>query len=273
MTLTILFTFPSTLDATVHAMAVLAAFAAIVNALELWQLRPAMADHGVWRASILAREWGMLAPLLRPRGFTMVLLLQLMAALLLIGTAGTSLGVASTALLATTSLLAAMRFRGTVNGGSDAMLFTVLGGLTLAQLPAASLPVREAGVLYVAAQLTLSYLRAGLVKVRARGWWTGHALQDFLSLPAYGAPSWMQLPERTSRRAGGRAVQALGLSVMLFECSAWLAWTSPVACLVFIVAAVTFHLGAAAVFGLNRFFLAWGAALPSLWYAVHRVSH
>jgi hypothetical protein len=37
------------------------------------------------------------------------------------------------ALLAFTGWLSALRFRGNVNGGSDAMLFTVLGGLAVAQ--------------------------------------------------------------------------------------------------------------------------------------------
>ncbi len=257
-------TMPFTVDATVQTMAILAAIAVIVNALELWQLRPVMANDGIWRASILAGDWGILTPLLQPRGFVGVLLLQLGAACVLVVAAGTSIGALSAGILTTTTLLAAMRFRGTVNGGSDAMLFTVLGGLTLAQLPAASLPLREAGLLYVAAQLSLSYLRAALVKVREGGWWTGEALQAFLTVPAYRVPTWMP--------RNPRVVQGMGVVVMAFECSAPLAWTTPTACVAFILAAAAFHIGAAAVFGLNRFLWAWGAALPSLWYAVHRVA-
>ena len=60
--------------------------------------------------------------------------------------------------------------------------------------------------------------------------------------------------------------------MIAFECLSPLAWFDPIACIVLIVLALGFHTTAAAVFGLNRFLLAWSAALPSLWYAVHRVA-
>jgi hypothetical protein len=228
-----------------------------------------MSDHGVWRSSILRHEWGFLAPLLRPRGFDVVLRVQLAAASVLLAAGGTLLGACCTAVLCATTLLSAMRFRGTVNGGSDGMLFTVLAGLTVAQLPLVVPPLREAGVLYIAAQLSLSYLRAGVVKVRVRGWWSGRALQAFLTLPAYGVPRWVP-PWATTNRP---LLQCIGVATMAFECAVPLAWTGPAACLCFIAAAFTFHFGVAAIFGLNRFLWAWSAALPSLWYAVHRVAN
>jgi hypothetical protein len=59
---------------------------------------------------------------------------------------------------------------------------------------------------------------------------------------------------------------------MSFECLAVMAWFDPIICVVVIAAALTFHTSVAVLFGLNRFLLAWGAALPSLWYAVHRAA-
>jgi hypothetical protein len=156
--------------------------------------------------------------------------------------------------------LTAVRVRGTMNGGSDGMLFTVLLGLTMATWPNATETVHAGGVLYVAAQLVLSYVRAGLVKVRERAWWSGDALRAFLDVPAYAVPSWVP------RQRGILCVASV--AVMLFELSAPAAMFGVRACLIYGAVAWCFHLATALVFGLNRFLLVWSAALPSLWYAM-----
>ncbi len=243
-------------------MSWLAALAMSVNAMELLIIHRAGRADKVWHSSALAAEWGVFAPLLNTRAFAGVQVIQLLASISLALFHGTAVGTISTLTLLLTTILTALRFRGTVNGGSDGMLFTVLGGLTVAQWPGAPELVREGGVLYVAAQLTLSYVRAGVVKVRERDWWTGHALGAFLRLPAYGVPRWV--PQQRALLVAG------SLAGMAFECLAPLAWLSPATCVAYIIVAVMFHAGAAMVFGLNRFLLAWGAALPTLWFAVQR---
>lgn len=242
----------------------LAGLAAGVNALELLRLRESLSETGVWRDSTLAPSWGALRLALVASRFRVVLLLQLAGACLLFAFPGTPLGGVAALGLCVTTLLSASRFRGTVNGGSDAMLFTVLGGLAIAQQPWSGPLLREAGFLYVAAQLSLSYARAGFVKIRERTWWTGAAMASFVALPAYGVPAWVPSDRGLLRVAG--------VGVLCFECLSPLAWVGPVACNVVIAAAVLFHGGAAAVFGLNRFLLAWCAALPALWYAAQRVA-
>lgn len=258
---------PALLSTTLAWMCRVAALAAAVNALELLSMRCALSDRGVWQASLLSSHWGVWRLLLGARAFIVVLVAQLAFALTLAAAPGTAPGCLAAAALAFTSWLSALRFRGNVNGGSDAMLFTVLGGLTVAQLPNVSSVVHEAGVLYVAAQLTLSYVRAGIVKAKERRWWTGHALSAFLALPAYGVPAWV--PRRMPNHLALLRIASVG--VIGFECLAPLAWFDPIACIVLMVVALTFHTATAALFGLNRFLLAWSAALPSLWYAVHRV--
>jgi hypothetical protein len=255
------------LTATIAWMCRGAALAAAVNALELLVLRSAWADRGIWRAPLLSSSWGVVRWLLGARAFTAVLVTQIVSALALALSPGTTIGCVAAALLAFTGWLSALRFRGNVNGGSDAMLFTVLGGLAVAQLPMVSRVVHEGGVLYIAAQLTLSYVRAGLVKAREPTWWRGEALAAFVALPAYGVPAWV--PRHLPHNA--LVLRVASVSVIGFECLAPLAWLDPVACLVVIVVVLAFHLTTAVVFGLNRFLLAWSAALPSLWYAVHRV--
>ena len=261
MTLTVLWAEP--FRTAVVWMGRAAALATLVNAIELLQLRRLLSDAGVWRAAILAPRWGAMRPLLEERGFVLILLLQCAAAAALAIAAGSPVGCMAAATLALCTLLAAARFRGTVNGGSDGMLFTVLAGLILAQWPDASTRVREAGLLYVAAQLTLSYLRAAFVKLRQPSWWTGDAIAGFVDLPAYGVPSWVP--------RGGVLLRIVSVGVMLFECSAALAWIDTRWCIAFLALAIAFHSATALVLGLNRFLLAWGAAMPALWFAVHRV--
>lgn len=236
-----------------------ASIAAIVNALELLTIRKAWSDSGVWRAPTLRAEWGVFGALLGERAFTGLLSAQIVAGVFLAATPNAPCA----ALLCATTYLCALRFRGSVNGGSDAMLFTVLGGLTLALSTNAPSALREAGMLYIAAQLTLSYMRAGLVKARRVTWWNGDAMAAFLALPAYGVPSWMP-------RAPG-LLRVAGIAVVCFELAAPLAWTNRLLCIAYIAAALCFHAATAVTFGLNRFFLAWGAALPTLWYAMLRV--
>lgn len=258
---------PALLSTTIAWMCRVAAVAAAVNALELLTIHRALSDLGVWRAPLLSPQWGVWRRLLGARVFAAVLVAQLALAVMMAAAPGTTAGCLAAATLAFTGWLSALRFRGNVNGGSDAMLFTVLGGLAVAQLPNVAIAVHEAGVLYVAAQLTLSYVRAGIIKVKERSWWSGQALSAFLALPAYGVPAWV--PRSVPKDLMWLRVASVG--VIGFECLAPLAWFSPVACAVVIGVALAFHTTTAAVFGLNRFLLAWGAALPSLWYAVHRV--
>lgn len=254
------------LTTTIMWMCRAAAVAAAVNALELLVLRDRWADRGIWSAPHLSGEWGAWRGVLQARGFMVVLFAQLAGALVLALAPGTRLGGLAAVLLAWTSWLAALRFRGNVNGGSDAMLFTVLGSLAVSQLASGSDLMREGGVLYIAAQLTLSYVRAGLVKAKEPTWWRGEALAAFLALPAYGVPAWV--PRQRPRHALVLRVASVG--VIGFECLAPVAWLHPVACIAVVATAVAFHAATAVLFGLNRFLLAWTAALPSLWYAVHR---
>ena len=258
---------PLLLTTTIGWMCRAAGLAAAVNALELLALHRSWSDRGVWRAPMLAPQWGVWRLLLGARAFTVVLVAQLALAATLAAAPGTTAGCLAAATLAFTAWLSALRFRGNVNGGSDAMLFTVLGGLAVAQLPGVASVVHEGGVLYIAAQLTLSYARAGIVKAKERSWWSGHALSAFLALPAYGVPAWV--PRRMPHDRLLLRVASVG--VIGFECLAPVAWLDPIACLALMAVAFTFHAATAALFGLNRFLLAWSAALPSLWYAVHRV--
>jgi hypothetical protein len=242
----------------------LTALACAVIGLEWHALARAGTIDDVWRASVLGPSWGWLRLVMRPSvtrwlGALQVALAMLLALAALQGGRTKTLGAFATAGLAVTVWLSAVRLRSTVNGGSDGMLFTLLLGLTIATWPGVPDRVATAGVLFVAAQVLLSYLRAGLVKVREPSWRRGEALRDFLAIPAYGVPPWVP---RTPT-----ALRLASFGVMCGELAAPLALLSPWTAIGYGAVALVFHAATAVVFGLHRFLLVWTAALPSLWVA------
>lgn len=150
------------------------------------------------------------------------------------------------AVLIFSSWMIALRWRGTFNGGSDGMTMVVLCACLLAQ---ARPDLAHVGLWYIAIQIALSYAVAGVAKLRHGQWRDGQALAFFL--------------ERRSRAYDRPAAWA----VLVFECLWPLALISPQAALVFLTAGAAFHLANAYLFGLNRFFFAWLAGYPAVYWA------
>ncbi len=243
----------------------LAAIATVVSALELVISHRAFSERGVFRWSILRREYAGAPWLVRTladlafstRGTSMIVLVQLASGLALPWVAQPVvpwLAVAST-------LLIAVRFRGTYNGGSDAMLLVVLIGLAVA---ASGAPL--AGLAYVAVQLVLSYFISGIAKLRDRAWREGRALPVMVGLPQYAVPD-------AARRLFSvpMIAKGAGLGMLAFECAFPVALVDERACVALLAVAAVFHLVNAVVFGLNRFLWAWIAAFPALIFWVQRL--
>jgi hypothetical protein len=144
------------------------------------------------------------------------------------------------------ALAQAARFRGSYNGGSDAMTLVVLLGLALAR----SFDPRL-GLAYIAAQLVLSYFVAGVFKLRDPSWRDGSALAALLSAPQY-----RDTPLRLPRMAG--------YAVLGFECAFPLALLDVQLTWAFALLGLAFHVLNARVLGLNRFLWTWLAAYPAL---------
>lgn len=247
----------------------LTALSVALQAAELLQIRGAFGETGSFPWSVLRRDFAhsprwlraVLDALLSYRPFVLVLLVQLTAALALpwLSSAGWSL------LLLLTVLLVCLRFRGTYNGGSDSMTVVVLLGLTVSRLAAqlhASEAWVDAGLGYIAAQLTLSYFVAGLAKLRSKSWRAGEALSRLVQVRQYVVPApWVELFRRPW------ASRVAGWLVIAFECA------FPAALLLgdevtlgLLALAASFHLAIAGIFGLNRFLWAWLSAYPALCY-------
>lgn len=244
-------------------MQVLTALAMIVVALEWQGMQASGVFRDVWREETLREWWGWRRLLMRDGITKAIPLVQMsLASLLLLASMlddrRDAMGAMAAAGLAVTVWHTAVRVRGTMNGGSDGMLFTVLLMLALATAPVAT-RVQHAAVLFVAAQVLLSYMRAGLVKARERDWWNGTALAAFLAIPAYAVPRWIPRSPVLLR--------VVSIGVIAFELAAPIALVSTRAGYMYTAMAWCFHLATAVVFGLNRFVLAWSAALPAVWFA------
>ena len=167
------------------------------------------------------------------------------------------------------SFLAAMlvRWRRGLGGdGAEQMSMLVLAAAGLAVLPVPSPDRVMLAVLFIAAQLGLSYAAAGIAKLVSPLWRSGKALPAILSTHTHGHPwaaSFLQ-------RHPGFAILA-SWSVILFECLFPLlvfgpGWMLAAA----LVTGLTFHLLCAVLMGLNSFlwsFPAVYACVIALWMA------
>ncbi len=250
----------------VHLTAGLVGASVGVCSLELLRTRRSFARGGFWDWQLL-REDFVAAPGVVQRGldgllaspyFEMGLCLRALAAFALIFVPNFWLAL----FLVLGTLAIAGRWRGSYNGGSDAMTLVVLLGL-LPGLAGQELAA-QAGLAYIAVQGLLSYFIAGFVKVRAADWRSGRALGVFLNLPSFPIPMSLR---RCSKRP--KLLRALSLAVIAFELGAPLAlwWPGP-----YLAAAMGFHLFNAYALGLNRFVWAWAAAYPAIVYWAERVS-
>ncbi|MBU4432855.1 MAG: HTTM domain-containing protein [Alphaproteobacteria bacterium] len=167
--------------------------------------------------------------------------------------------------LAGLSLLILQRFQGPYNGGSDRMGLLALWCLTLSRL-APSLPLRELAFGYLAAQLILSYVISGGVKIVNPDWRSGRALRDVFRFSAYPvAEDLRRLADRP------RLLMGMSWAVMLFELVFPLAMISRPTLILALVIAAAFHLANACLFGLNRFFWTWLSVYPAILWLQHRL--
>ncbi len=168
--------------------------------------------------------------------------------------------------LALLSLFVLQRFQGPYNGGSDRMGLLALWCVTLAHvLPPEK--ARELAFGYLGAQLVLSYLIAGWVKLRNPRWRSGQALRQVFAFSTY--------PVSESLRgwaARPRVLLVMSWAVILFELAFPLTLISAPTLMAGLVLAAAFHLANACLFGLNRFFWTWLAVYPAIIWLQDRLS-
>lgn len=162
-------------------------------------------------------------------------------------------------------VIALHRFDGPYNGGADRMTLLSLVCLTAAHWAPAP-AWAELALGYLAAQLVISYVMAGWVKIVNPDWRSGRALRDVFLFSAYPVSGALRaLADRP------RLLAAASWAVMLLELSFPLGLLDPRLLLAVLAAAACFHLANAALFGLNRFVWAWLAAYPALFWLQARL--
>lgn len=238
------------------------ALAVVLQMLELLSARTAFSERGVWSFDVLRVEHQALPALLRwlyawilpYRAFVLLLSVQLSSALALLAFGRQEL------LLPMWFIQVAIcvRFRGSYNGGSDYMTVLISFALGLSSVAPQHALLRHACLLYIAVQLTLSYVISGLAKLKEAAWRDGSALAAFVAQSPYPLAHWLTRHRTPARQLIG-AYAAIG-----FECLFPLAWLDSRVCLAFLGAGCVFHVVNAFVFGLNRFLFAWLAAYPAL---------
>ena len=235
-------------------MAKLLSIAVVFQSVELFQIRRAWSAGGIWDWNTLRKEFGILGVVFDEHGFTALLCVRLVCAFVAFFFPNFILML----VLFLSTLLIAVRWRGSFNGGSDYMTLIVSGCLSVAWgFPRAE----KACLYYVAVQTCLSYFMAGMAKIRKKDWWTGKALSDFLKSEYYDVPE--RLRSLTKQRS---LLVAVSWMILTFECVFPLSLCKPEICAIFIAFALVFHLGNVYAFGLNRFLFAWAAAYPALYF-------
>ncbi len=241
----------------------LIALALIFQTIELFLIRDAYSDSGVWRWADLNKEFkifsrinqAMLCFFLNYKNFILFLGLRLVLAICL-------LFYSSPLILCTllfSTIMIALRWRGTFNGGSDYMTVLVLSALSVASIYKDSETVQLAALWYITIQVVSSYFIAGLVKVRRGNWRDGSALQGFVASTIYKDISLTKLI------SSNKTVALLfSWTIIIFELAFIFTLLSPSVAVTFILIAFLFHVGNFYVFGLNRFIFSWMACYPAL---------
>ncbi len=140
--------------------------------------------------------------------------------------------------------------------GSDQMQAIIW--VSLAAFAAASTPTQSTvAVAFIAGQLALPYVAAGVAKLLSADWRGGSAIVGILSTDTYGHRALQQVVNRPS------VARLLCWSVIGFEVGFPLLLTlGGIGLVVSAIAAVAFHAGVAHFMGLNLFLWAFLAALP-----------
>ncbi len=241
------------------------ALALIFQTLELIKIRETTKEEGIWKWSVLKEEFSIfpsalqriLGFLLKYPNFLLLLLVRLICAVLILGLSHS----VPTLVLLFSTILIALRWRGTFNGGSDYMTIVILTALGLAVSFRSNFGVVFGCLWYITLQVCASYFIAGVVKLRRANWRSGLALRAFLNSTIYEPQALLQAFSKNAL-----LVRLSSWLIIAFEISFPLALFNPTLCLMYIALAFLFHLANCYVFGLNRFLLAWAAGYPALLY-------
>lgn len=245
----------------------LASLAVIINCLEILASRADYGSRGIYCWEVIstaapwtARGWRarLLDPILGHPGFLVMVAALMLAALILAADLwpGHRFALITAVLLGW--LLVHLRLQYGLDG-SDQMLTIVLAGMWVYHATTQP-PVRATAMGFIAFQLILSYVTAGVAKLLSPEWRSGLAMQGIMRTRSYGT----DVLARVFRSSPALA-RATARGVIAFECVGFVAvFIDPRWCLWFIGAGLAFHLSIAVFMGLNCFLWSFASTFPSV---------
>lgn len=120
--------------------------------------------------------------------------------------------------------------------------------------------LRSTAITFIALQLILSYITAGVAKLLSQEWRNGSAISGVLRTRAYGTPRIAEFIQQRQQLA-----RAICYSVIAFECLGWVCiFGGPRWCVGFLACGAAFHLVTALLMGLNAFLWSFLSAFPAV---------
>jgi hypothetical protein len=240
----------------------------VVEAFEIYRLRRAYADGGMFSRSMLAillagarRHIRIGSTIGDHRAVTVALVVQALAAMVVIGT-GTGIPAGVAAALVCLVANGYLRTRRQIGGsGAEQLTFIVLVTFGLVVAAGGGEEARRLGDGFVAAQIALAYFASGAAKAVSPVWRNGRAITGVLSTEGYGAP-WL-----ARHLAVHPALdKLLCWTVIGWEIAFPIVLIAPQPVIVaFLTAGVIFHVSCALLMGLNRFVWAFCGCYPAVW--------
>jgi hypothetical protein len=157
-----------------------------------------------------------------------------------------------------------VRWRRLLGGdGAEQITTLSLAATALAVLPQPSPARIDLAVAFIAAQLALSYVTAGIAKLVSPTWRSGLALPAIMSTDVHGHPAMARALRRWPAAAG-----AFAWTVILFECGfPFFMLGPPVAAIGTLGLGLAFHVACSVTMGLNNFLIAFPATYPCAFVA------
>jgi uncharacterized membrane protein (DUF485 family) len=240
----------------------------LIEGLEILKLRHCFEDHGLFsRATLGILTAGMpwqsraTATAGASAAVTIAMLGQALAATVVIfdGTGHPAGTIAAIACLLANGYLRSRRQIG--GSGAEQLSFIVLVTFGLVVVAGGGDGARRLGDGFVAAQVVLAYLAAGVAKAASPIWRSGRAMAGILSTEGYGIPAFARLLS-----ARPRLDKLLCWAVISWEIGFPLVLIAPrPVALALLATGVGFHVSCAIVMGLNRFVWAFCGCYPAVW--------
>lgn len=146
-------------------------------------------------------------------------------------------------------LMQLIRFRGSLNGGSDFFALHLQIGFLIGFLIPAE-PAAKAGLAYIAATTALSFFRAGFYKALQKKWWTGEAMAELLKSSPFA--------EISMRSWELSRLQIISWLTVIFQLSFPVVFILPeTGMAVYFALGFGMHLANWRILGLHRFLLYW----------------